>query len=167
MTRSMPNVHVSRFYGIHKGGTKDYTITEVKGPNGTVLFNAFGKVGTNAQADIMLVQGTKDLRWKLNDREKGGYDMRRQDEAATSFDDLGRFLTQKQLKSVELRHLRWLWKEAELDDINGAGGNMVAERNKLREEMERQAAEQKRIQEAAEAARMDDEMKNNPMWGAF
>lgn len=169
MTR---NVKVTRAYGQHKGGTKDYTIFLIEGPDGSLLVRNFGPIGAaNGNAKIDLVRSDADFHDALHERRSKGYSMDTQAPQTMQPHELSLILKDKLLKTMEQRHVRWLCKGWELDTIPGAGGNVVAERDKLRAQMERDAAalkaQQTQVQQLDKDAQFRELAANNPLFGMF
>lgn len=165
-------VKVTSAYGEHKGGTKDYTIIKLQSPvGGSLLVRRWGKIGApDGQSKIDLVQGKMTFDDALDERRSGGYDMRIIQTGEVQLHELNRVLSPKQLKAMELRHIRWMFSDAELDDVPGASGNMANERHEMRMQMERAAEEAKKALADEEAARVEQELaglKSNPLFGMF
>lgn len=169
MTRT---VKVTKAYGLHKSGTKEYHIIFVKSPvGGGLIFKRWNKHGA-ADGIGVKIELDKDTPFDaaIKERQSGGYDMERGRIEECELAELGRFLTPKMLKAVELRHLRWMFRDAEIDELPGASGNMVQERDEMRRQMEIAAEQEREIQRKAELARQASEnaaLENDPMWGMF
>ncbi|MTH61082.1 hypothetical protein [Paracoccus litorisediminis] len=164
---------IRQVHGVHKGGTKEYTLTLVEGSMGKLLFRAWGPVGKSGDGKIELAkEDTLDA--AVKDRRKGGYDMKYQPVSKITPDKLPAYLTRKHLTLLTDGYLSFLHEDLKLTDVPGAGGGSHSERAamtdailKATEEKRREEARVKAAAEEAEQAAALEEMKNAPFFGMF
>lgn len=166
-------IEVIHYQGTHMGGTKEYSLYLFSSleQKRALLVKRWGKVGAEGQVKIEVCKtvGNAELTKALSERKSKGYDMRQQSmksypTAAMALDDT---IPASHQRAVWISQLAILEPQQYDASSRAAFDPMQVERDKMRSEMERKAAE-KRVEEMKVAhAAEQAELNSNPLFGMF
>lgn len=166
-------ISVTRYDGQHKGGTKEYSLYLMYSSvtQKALLVKRWGPVGATGQIKIELTHGDgdKEFRAALKERQSKGYDMRVG--PSNNFSDLSSAISTTfqghHARQFYANHLKHLDPSVDGGGANGSFEPLAESREKLMEKMRREAEAKAAAERAEIAAREEQEMKSNPLFGMF
>jgi predicted DNA-binding WGR domain protein len=159
---------VTHYYGVHQGGTKDFHIYVITGPNEKhgLVIRRFGKTSTDGQSKVDVVNShaaTKTMLDKLlKERAKNGYDMRFNAQTSGNFDTANEALSVMPVRhqsNLAQFYVEKLTAEPS-SSVTGTYDPLANERANVLQE----ALADRLARESAEEA---EALKSNPMFGMF
>ncbi|NKX37665.1 WGR domain-containing protein [Rhodobacteraceae bacterium R_SAG4] len=162
---------LTHYQGVHQGGTKEYSLYLIENTSTgkSLLVKRWGKLGADGQIKIEQTTGKADaLNTALKERMGKGYDMRSQGlKTFQTVKDALQVLPRSHQRSFFNNQLHHLDPDNFSLSERGSFDPMADERDKLRAQMEAQAAQEKEAQAKAAAEAERAELENNPLFGMF
>lgn len=167
-------IKLTHYYGVHHGGTKDYSLYKFYSDTTSsfILIKRWGKVGVDGQVKIEfgLNSGESQFDVALKDRAKSGYDMRATEKNGQSFSTIDkavsvlplvhqRALTNKMLNALDPTHST-KFATTQFDPNQ-------ADRDQVRAELERAQREALESEQRKEQEEMNSVLLSNPNYGMF
>lgn len=166
-------ISVTRYDGQHKGGTKEYSLYLIHSSvtKKALLVKRWGPVGVTGQIKIETLNGNgeRELGVALSERGSKGYDMRVG--SSNNFGDLSSAISTTfqghHSRQFYANHLKHLDPTVDGGGANGSFEPLAESREKLMEKMRREAEAKAAAERVEIAAREEQEMKSNPLFGMF
>lgn len=161
-------VSVRVYSGVHKEGTKEYTLINIKGKDGNIVVASWGPVGKEIGAKVtreLFSKKDTSVDSMLMTRRSKGYDMVQHGTTIqTDIFNLGDILTARQLKELSDTDVSWLLKGMSRRDIRGTPQAASVD---MADQMLQGIKEQRAIQLEREKAEDEASLKSNPLFGMF